>query len=561
MRNSATPPPPLSCSTTTVVITAQMPSAGPTRAKFEALPGKFEKGCVELRASEFEREDATQALASLFKDLDLMTHADVFIGSMSALSKLAATLAPIQTVRVMAITEGDDPTTSLAGLRGVANVVELCDDGTFDVPYFHWIWRRRGGAYGAPVRREAHRRSMACGEEQRKVAGFMAKSKFALLRRWLRDPHQDAEWRTAVGDALRPPKISRVGLDVRTMRDRGGIRAWDAELIIRKTRGQSILMPELTSLAVLCACGEWWHDAVDTATGAPLMGPPATPPTITEAAVHALLPVSMRVPMELMRKDVARLLGRDSKSVGSRSQMKGDQKAAERRSKKLLAHEAGPLPLCCVARWMSTDPYVRLRIMLSIAFDGVAPAGVSDPIESERLAHASASANMQPAAARAREQMLLKVATPRGAAQTIALEWLIEAAEVPMAPFEDETDSIQWHGDLLRTHYEWTILQVRYYSLLSLPLSFARALSPAASAHTPPPSLPCTPSCHSPATGARAAAWENDRRDADSRPSYVVVERPDWLRDHSSRRDRSHLTPLHTSRSYRRVAVRVRDID
>ena len=35
----------------------------------------------------------------------------------------------------MAITEGDDPTTSLAGLRGVANVVELCDDGTFDVPY------------------------------------------------------------------------------------------------------------------------------------------------------------------------------------------------------------------------------------------------------------------------------------------------------------------------------------------------------------------------------------------------------------------------------------------
>ena len=337
---------------------------------------------------------------------------------------------------------------------------------------------------------------MACGEEQRKVAGFMAKSKFALLRRWLRDPHQDAEWRTAVGDALRPPKISRVGLDVRTMRDRGGIRAWDAELIIRKTRGQSILMPELTSLAVLCACGEWWHDAVDTATGAPLMGPPATPPTITEAAVHALLPVSMRVPMELMRKDVARLLGRDSKSVGSRSQMKGDQKAAERRSKKLLAHEAGPLPLCCVARWMSTDPYVRLRIMLSIAFDGVAPAGVSDPIESERLAHASASANMQPAAARAREQMLLKVATPRGAAQTIALEWLIEAAEVPMAPFEDETDSIQWHGDLLRTHYEWTILQVRYYSLLSLPLSFSRALSPATSAHTPPPFLAHHPAIH-----------------------------------------------------------------
>ena len=61
-----------------------------------------------------------------------MAHADVFVGSMSSLSKLAATLAPVQTVRVMPITEGDDPTTSLAGLRGVPNVVELCDDAPED---------------------------------------------------------------------------------------------------------------------------------------------------------------------------------------------------------------------------------------------------------------------------------------------------------------------------------------------------------------------------------------------------------------------------------------------
>ena len=371
---------PLSCENSAVLITVQIANEGKSRDEMLALPGKFPAGCIELRASHFEVETSEESVRSLFKDLDLLSNADVLVGSPSSLSKFSASLAPPQTIRLLPVTSGEDPTASLPGLRGIHNVLEMCPGGFTDMASLWWMWERRGW-----VQRDLTRRSMACAREKKRM-----KHKW-----WAIDAPNDPLL------AAGPLRLSRVVLSSRLARSRQSLRTWDAELMIRMGLNESITMPELTGFAVAAAC---------------------LPP--------ALVPVELRRNPGVLRRDLARMLGPAMATIGSMQDMEEDRIWGASMAKLRMAPGVGSEPLCCLARWMSSDPYVRLRVMLSLTSRTVADLS---------------------------EDVLQLPGVPRTEAD-VDVSALLAAAEVPIEPFHEKGTQVV--GELLRWHLEWNILKI-----------------------------------------------------------------------------------------------------
>ena len=372
---------PLSCDNSVVAVTVQLPATGKPREAMLALPGKFPEGCVELRASHFEVEGPAESVRSLFHDLDLLANADLLLGSPSSLSKFAASLAPPQTIKALPITSGEDPTASLPGLRGIHNVLEVCPGGFVDMASLQWMWKRRGW-----LQRDLTRRSMACSREKKRMDNDW----------WKIDIPNDPMLST------RPLRLSRVVLSTRLARSRQSLRTWDAELLVRMGRNQSIGMPELTGFVTSVLC-------------------------LPDAAI----PPDLRARKDVLQNDVVRLLGLGHTTLGTSDEVNGDRMWGDAHAKQTL-EKGGSKSLCCLARWMSSDPYIRLRVMLAL----------TSTVDEYHAA-----------------EVLYMPGLPTGdELGPLAVNELLALAEIPIEPIRGK--GVKVLGELLRWELEWNILKV-----------------------------------------------------------------------------------------------------